>query len=414
MRNTFKVLFYIKKNAPLRNGNTPIMGRITINGQRTQLSTQLSVNPNLWDVSMGRAAGRSAVASHVNEQLSQIRFHIERCYNTLFYEHALVTPKMVKEMYFGNDQRNETLLAFFRHHNEEFSRMVGISRSKTTYYKYRCVYKHLEKLRQRQIQPQGFAVQRTRQRVPDGVPPLHRAGVRTQEKHDVDLHDRVQAHPHAGPQPGPHGQGPLRELQTAQRIRRAKLPVHDRNPQADPSGPRRHDLTVGTRCIFVQLLHGTLLHRPLHADPAAYPAGFKQLWISTTRRKTGSAVNVRIFAIPYTILLKYKPMQRNARIFRLPSNGWCNICLERIMSLAGIPRHITFHSARHTFATTITLSQGMAIETISKLLGHKNIRTTQIYATITHSKLDGDMERLSKRLDTLYRDTDLEKVRERL
>ncbi len=144
MRNTFKVLFYIKKNAPLRNGNTPIMGRITINGQRTQLSTQLSVNPNLWDVSMGRAAGRSAVASHVNEQLSQIRFHIERCYNTLFYEHALVTPKMVKEMYFGNDQRNETLLAFFRHHNEEFSRMVGISRSKTTYYKYRCVYKHLE------------------------------------------------------------------------------------------------------------------------------------------------------------------------------------------------------------------------------------------------------------------------------
>lgn len=129
------------------------------------------------------------------------------------------------------------------------------------------------KLRQRQIQPQGFAVQRTRQRVPDGVPPLHRTGVRTQEKHDVDLHDRVQAHPHAGPQPGPHDQGPLRELQTAQRIRRAKLPVHDRNPQADPSGPRRHDLTVGTRCIFVQLLHGTLLHRPLHADPAAYPAG---------------------------------------------------------------------------------------------------------------------------------------------
>ena len=135
MRNTFKVLFYIKKNAPLRNGNTPIMGRITINGQRTQLSTQLSVNPNLWNVSMGRAAGRSAVASRVNEQLSQIRFHIERCYNTLFYEHALVTPKMVKEMYFGNDQRNETLLAFFRHHNEEFSRMVGISRS--AFYKYR-------------------------------------------------------------------------------------------------------------------------------------------------------------------------------------------------------------------------------------------------------------------------------------
>ena len=78
-RNTFKVLFYIKKNAPLRNGNTPIMGRITINGQRTQLSTRLSVDPKLWNVNMGRVTGRRADAVRVNEQLSQIRYHIERC-----------------------------------------------------------------------------------------------------------------------------------------------------------------------------------------------------------------------------------------------------------------------------------------------------------------------------------------------
>ena len=142
-RNTFKVLFYIKKNAPLRNGNTPIMGRITINGQRTQLSTRLSVDPNLWNVNLGRVTGRRADAVRINEQLSQIRYHIERCYNTLFYDHTLVTPQMVKEMYFGNGRRSEMLLAFFREHNEEFRRMVGISRSKTTYYKYRTVYNHL-------------------------------------------------------------------------------------------------------------------------------------------------------------------------------------------------------------------------------------------------------------------------------
>ena len=94
-RNTFKVLFYIKKNAPLRNGNTPIMGRITINGQRTQLSTRLSVDPNLWNVNLGRVTGRRADAVRINEQLSQIRYHIERCYNTLFYDHTLVTPQMV-------------------------------------------------------------------------------------------------------------------------------------------------------------------------------------------------------------------------------------------------------------------------------------------------------------------------------
>lgn len=79
-----------------------------------------------------------------------------------------------------------------------------------------------------------------------------------------------------------------------------------------------------------------------------------------------------------------------------------NACLQVVLRQAGISRHITFHCARHTFATTITLSQGVAIETICKLLGHKNIRTTQIYATLTHAKLTSEMELLSERLEKQF------------
>ena len=93
------------------------------------------------------------------------------------------------------------------------------------------------------------------------------------------------------------------------------------------------------------------------------------------------------------------PASGSGRIFELPSNGWCSKCLDKIVAEAGIQKKITFHAARHTFATTITLSQGVAIETISKLLGHKNIRTTQIYANITHSHISSEMGRLSKRID---------------
>ena len=361
MRNTFKVLFYIKKNAPLRNGNTPIMGRITINGQRTQLSTQLSVNPNLWDVSMGRAAGRSAVASHVNEQLSQIRFHIE----TTYYKYRCVYKHL--ENYVNDKFNRKDLL--FKELDKEF--LTGFhhyiaqecGHKKNTTWIYMIAFKHILMLARSRghMAKDLFANYKLRS---EFVARNYLSMTEIRKLIRLDLDDM-----------------------TLQLVRDAFL------------------FSCFTGLSYIDLC--TLTPQHIQQDG-------KQLWISTTRRKTGSAVNVRIFAIPYTILLKYKPMQRNARIFRLPSNGWCNICLERIMSLAGIPRHITFHSARHTFATTITLSQGMAIETISKLLGHKNIRTTQIYATITHSKLDGDMERLSKRLDTLYRDTDLEKVRERL
>ena len=334
MRNTFKVLFYIKKNAPLRNGNTPIMGRITINGQRTQLSTQLSVNPNLWDVSMGRAAGRSAVASHVNEQLSQIRFRIERCYNTLFYEHALVTPKMVKEMYFGNDQRNETLLAFFRHHNEEFSRMVGISRSKTTYYKYRCVYKHLENYVNDKFNRKDLLFKELDKEFLTGF--HHYIAQECGHKKNTTWiymiafkHILMLA----------RSRGHMAKDLFANYKLRSEFVARNYLSMTEIRKLIRLDLDDMTlqlvRDAFLFSCFTGLSYIDLCTlTPQHIQQDGKQLWISTTRRKTGSAVNVRIFAIPYTILLKYKPMQRNARIFRLPSNGWCNICLERIMSLA--------------------------------------------------------------------------------
>ena len=143
MRNTFRVLFYIKRTAPRRNGDVPVMARITINGERAQLAVRAYVDPALWDVRTGLAAGRSAAASELNEKLLLVRRRIERCYETLLARQAAVTPALVREMYFGNDRQQETLLAFFRQHNEEFGRMVGVSRSKSSYYKYRSVYRLL-------------------------------------------------------------------------------------------------------------------------------------------------------------------------------------------------------------------------------------------------------------------------------
>lgn len=128
----------------------------------------------------------------------------------------------------------------------------------------------------------------------------------------------------------------------------------------------------------------------------------RQIWICTSRCKTASEVSVRLFPVAEAILSRHLPVPEDGRIFDLPTNGWCNACLQVVLQQAGISRHITFHCARHTFATTITLSQGVAIETICKLLGHKNIRTTQIYATLTHAKLANDMELLSERLEKQF------------
>ena len=105
------------------------------------------------------------------------------------------------------------------------------------------------------------------------------------------------------------------------------------------------------------------------------------LWIITRRKKTNTESNIRLLDVPRRIIEKYKGMTKDNKVFPMPSNTTCNKKLKTIAELCGIKTHLTYHVARHLAATTILLSNGVPIETVSRLLGHTNIKTTQIYAS---------------------------------
>ena len=109
------------------------------------------------------------------------------------------------------------------------------------------------------------------------------------------------------------------------------------------------------------------------------------LWIITKRQKTNTQSNIRLLAIPKQIIEKYKGKCSDGRLLPVPTNYRGNIHLRRIGEACGITTKVTFHLARHTFATTVTLAKGVSIETVSKSLGHTNIQTTQRYARIVNS-----------------------------
>ncbi len=126
------------------------------------------------------------------------------------------------------------------------------------------------------------------------------------------------------------------------------------------------------------------------------------LWISTKRQKTDTAVNVPLLKIPLSIIEKYKAERLpGGALLPVLSNQKMNSYLKEIGDLCSIEKNLTFHLARHTFATTTTLSKGVPIETVSKMLGHTNIQTTQIYARITNEKISKDMRALSSKLDEI-------------
>ncbi len=403
MRNTFKILFYVKRSSPLRNGELPIMCRITINGRRVQLSTQLSVQEQRWDVRAGRIAGRSAQAERINERLAAIRHGIERSYHTLAGEQLYVTPQRVKEIYLGLDHRNERLLDFFRRHNAEFRRMVGLNRSMTTYYKYRCVCIHLENFIHDKYNRRDLLFKE--------LDTEFLTGFHAYISHECSFKKNTTwiymiALKHILMLARSRGYMAC-DLFAGYKLR-SEFVMRNYLTMQEIDNLIRLDIERPTAALVRDAFLFSCFTGLSYVDLCALtPENVRQernrFWISTTRRKTGSEVDVRLFALPYAILCRYMPRRRDAPIFDLPGNGWCNVCLRRIAEQAGIAKRVTFHTARHTFATTVTLSQGVAIETISKLLGHKNIRTTQIYATVTHARLDLELERLSRRIDPLCR-----------
>ena len=125
-------------------------------------------------------------------------------------------------------------------------------------------------------------------------------------------------------------------------------------------------------------------------------------WIRTCREKTLIPVNVPLLPSALNIIDKYKANERalaDGKIFPTVSNQKVNSYLKEIADLSGITKNVTFHIARHTFATTIALSNGVPIETVSKMLGHTKITTTQIYAKVVERKLREDMQNLKSRLE---------------
>jgi integrase len=124
-------------------------------------------------------------------------------------------------------------------------------------------------------------------------------------------------------------------------------------------------------------------------------------WLSTNRQKTGTKEKVPLLPIALEIIDRYKEHEycvKYNKLLPVNSNQRYNNYLKELADVCCINKHLTSHIARHTFATTVTLANGVPIETVSAMLGHTSIRTTQIYAKVVESKMSADMELLKAKL----------------
>ena len=402
-RSTFKVLFYVNGSKE-KNGIVPIMGRVTINGTVAQFSCKQTIPKTLWDAKGNRAKGKSAEARDINLALDNIKAQIIKHYQRISDREVYVTAEMVRNAYQGIGSEYETLLGAFDKDNTTFQKRVGTDRVKGTYLArvrarnhvaafIKANYKRSD-LSMLELTPdfiKEFAVflstDRGLQNGSIWTNCMWLKGVVMRAHFNGLIPRNPFAQFHISPN--------IKEREYLTEDELKTLMTHE---FADSKLSYIRDIFVFasfTALSFVDI-------KELTTDDIVEVNGDK--WIISKRHKTKIPFQVKLLDIPLQIIKRYEPFQTDKSIF--PNLNYWSICkpLKKMIKECGITKAISFHCSRHGFAT-LALSKGMPIESVSRVLGHTNIVTTQLYAKITTQKIDHDLTMFGNKLNQSFRNT---------
>ncbi len=387
-----------------RDGKEPIYACVTVNKQRAYIALKHNVDPKNWDSGKGTAKGNKDEVKSINNYLGEVRNTISNNYKQLQLKGKMLSAKAVKDLYLGAEEEVYTLSRLFIYHNETSTTDLKWSTLKHYYVTQRYLVKFLDEqhhsfdiyLHQLDFKfVKDFEVYLRNHKPKDHQKQINNNGVM---KHIIRLKKMVNLAMNLQWIDNDPFAAYKLKIQKVNREQLSEKELADMEKKVFTI--ERLDMV---RDLFVFCCYTGLSYVDvINLTPGHIIAGTDgEKWIRTCREKTMIPVNVPLLPQALKILDKYKANIRSlsrGKVFPVMSNQKVNSYLKEISEVCNITKNVTFHLARHTFATTITLSNGVPIETVSKMLGHTKITTTQIYAKVVERKLKEDMQNLKNRL----------------
>lgn len=398
-KSTLKVRFFLRRNHVYADGTCCIMTRITINGDNTNFSSKLTVKPELWDTKEGKVTGKSKVANELNRLMSEMASSIRQMFFDMS-RYETVTAEKLRNAFMGIVPADQTLIGMFTEHVEECRSLLGISKTPATVQKYDRTLRrvkefikfkyHLSDMPIRDVNHRFVVDLETYLRTVSGC------GENTTAKFlQIFRAVIIKAKNYGWIIADPFANYKIR----MKKVDVGYLTAEELRIIREKEMPIKRLAQV--RDIFVFSCYTGLAYidiKELTTNHIKTSFDGKQ-WIMTHRHKTKTNVNVPLLSVALNLIEKYKGTTKDGRLFPVLSNQKMNAFLKEIATVCGIDKNITFHMARHTFATTVTLAQGVPIESVSKMLGHTNISTTQIYARVINQKISSDMAALAAKME---------------
>ncbi|MFT6931286.1 MAG: integrase [Sediminicola sp.] len=396
MKDTFSVLFYPKGSNEDKHGNVPIYLRITVNGQRSEMSINRKVSASRWNNEAGKLRGTSAEVRELNRFMDNIRNKIYKIQEALLEQETMITAEIIRNIYTGKTQNHKMVLKEFQNHNDKVENLVGKDFAPGTAERYRTAKKHVEDYIKLEYKVTDLPFKEVDHKFISGLEYYlkteRNCSHNTALKYITNFKKIVRiafANDWIKKDPFLHW--------------KARLKIVDREFLTEKELQDMVDkrLLIGrleqVKDIFLFSCFTGLAYSDVKKlsknDVVIGIDGHK--WIKIKRSKTDTRSSIPILPTASDILEKYEQHPEvldQGKLLPVLSNQKMNAYLKEIADVCAISKNLTFHLARHTFATTVTLSNGVPIESVSKMLGHKSLRTTQHYAKILDRKVSEDME----------------------
>lgn len=401
----FSLLFFLKKPKNYVSGDMPIYIRITVDGDAKEMTTSRKCDPHLWNQKAEKAFGKTEQIKELNSHLIALQVKVFEARRLLIERSKKVTAEAIKNLLTGQGEKSRMILKIFERHNEQMSELVNLEFSPGTLERYKTSFQHtksyikwkygiedleINKLNFEFISDYEFWLKSVRKC-------NHNSAIKyiSNFKKIVNLCIRNGWLP----------KDPFLGFKMIKRdVERTALTEQELQILANKvfSTPR----LAQVRDIFLFSCFTGLAYidvKKLKRSEIAIGIDGEK-WIFTNRQKTETPSRIPLLPTSIAIMEKYNnhPQCVNGdNVLPVLSNQKMNAYLKEISDVCNIKKNFTFHIARHTFATTVTLSNGVPIETVSKMLGHKNLKTTQHYAKILDRKVSDDMRALKQKLQAV-------------
>ncbi len=396
-RKTFSVLFFIKRSKLLKNGEAPVCMRITVNGCMVDILVKRSCPVNLWNQAKECSRGKDRMSVELNRYLEITRSHVHRIYRELETAGKSISADLIRKLYYGGDEENKTLLHVFGEHNAQCRKLIGKDFVSKTVQRYETTTRYLSEFIRKEYRVSDIALNDLESdfisrfdaflKIEKGC--AHNSAITRLKNLKKIIHlalknDWIRKDPFAYYRFRQEDTDPaFLTLEEIKAILCKEIGIKRVSQVRD----------VFVFCCFTGLAFSDV--KELSAEHLVRDNNGK-LWIRKKRQKTNVMCNIPVLPVAASILDKYRELSEcTGKLLPVLSNQRMNSYLKEIADICGIGKNLTTHVARHSYATSVCLANGVSMENVAKMLGHADTSVTGHYARVLDQSIYRDMERVN-------------------